>query len=111
MKLTNEEYSIIDSHLDEIKRIIINSSCSSLSIELRQAMTEIGVKYKLMQKASCSTCLYLAIARLYDWYKLDKKEIELIAEAEAAKVEAEAEQKVEVKPTKTKRKTKKKKES
>lgn len=111
MKLTNEEYSIIDSHLDEIKRIIINSSCSSLSIELRQAMTEIGVKYKLMQKASCSTCLYLAIARLYDWYKLDKKEIELIAEAEAAKVEAEAEQKVEVKPTKTKRKSNGKKES
>lgn len=109
MKLTNEEYSIIDNHLDEIKRIIINSSCSSLSIGLRQAMTEIGVKYKLMQKSSCSTCLYLAIARLYDWYKLDKKEIELIAEAEAAK--AEAEQKVEVKPTKTKRKSNGKKES
>lgn len=107
MKLTNEEYSIIDSHLDEIKRIIINSSCSSLSIELRQAMTEIGVKYKLMQKSSCSTCLYLAIAKLYDWYKLDKKEIELIAEAEAA----EAEEQVEVKPTKTKRKSNGKKES
>lgn len=105
MKLTNEEYSIIDSHLDEIKRIIINSSCSSLSIELRQAMTEIGVKYKLMQKASCSTCLYLAIARLYDWYKLDKKETELIAEAEAT------EEQVEVKPTKTKRKSNGKKES
>ena len=99
MKLTNEEYSIIDSHLDEIKRIIINSSCSSLSIELRQAMTEIGIKYKLMQKSSCSTCLYLAIARLYDWYKLDKKETELIAEAEAT------EEQVEVKPTKTKRKS------
>lgn len=106
MKLTNEEYSIIDSHLDEIKRIIINSSCSSLSIELRQAMTEIGVKYKLMQKSSCSTCLYLAIAKLYDWYKLDKKEIELIAEAEA-----KAEEQVEVKPTKTKRKSNGKKES
>lgn len=105
MKLTNEEYSIIDSHLDEIKRIIINSSCSSLSIELRQAMTEIGIKYKLMQKSSCSTCLYLAIARLYDWYKLDKKETELIAEA------AEAEEQVEVKPTKTKRKSNGKKES
>lgn len=105
MKLTNEEYSIIDSHLDEIKRIIINSSCSSLSIELRQAMTEIGVKYKLMQKSSCSTCLYLAIARLYDWYKLDKKETELIAEAEAT------EEQVEVKPTKTKRKSNGKKES
>lgn len=105
MKLTNEEYSIIDSHLDEIKRIIINSSCSSLSIELRQAMTEIGIKYKLMQKSSCSTCLYLAIARLYDWYKLDKKETELIAEAEAA------EEQVEVKPTKTKRKSNGKKES
>lgn len=110
MKLTNEEYSIIDSHLDEIKRIIINSSCSSLSIGLRQAMTEIGVKYKLMQKSSCSTCLYLAIARLYDWYKLDKKETELIAEAEAAKA-AEAEEQVEVKPTKTKRKSNGKKES
>lgn len=108
MKLTNEEYSIIDSHLDEIKRIIINSSCSSLSIGLRQAMTEIGVKYKLMQKSSCSTCLYLAIARLYDWYKLDKKETELIAEAEA---KAEAEEQVEVKPTKTKRKSNGKKES
>lgn len=108
MKLTNEEYSIIDSHLDEIKRIIINSSCSSLSIALRQAMTEIGVKYKLMQKSSCSTCLYLAIARLYDWYKLDKKETELIAEAEA---EAKAEEQVEVKPTKTKRKSNGKKES
>lgn len=107
MKLTNEEYSIIDSHLDEIKRIIINSSCSSLSIELRQAMTEIGVKYKLMQKSSCSTCLYLAIAKLYDWYKLDKKETELIAEVEAA----EAEEQVEVKPTKTKRKSNGKKES
>lgn len=106
MKLTNEEYSIIDSHLDEIKRIIINSSCSSLSIELRQAMTEIGIKYKLMQKSSCSTCLYLAIARLYDWYKLDKKEIELIAEAAEA-----AEEQVEVKPTKTKRKSNGKKES
>lgn len=105
MKLTNEEYSIIDSHLDEIKRIIINSSCSSLSIELRQAMTEIGVKYKLMQKSSCSTCLYLAIARLYDWYKLDKKETELIAEAEPT------EEQVEVKPTKTKRKSNGKKES
>lgn len=105
MKLTNEEYSIIDSHLDEIKRIIINSSCSSLSIELRQAMTEIGVKYKLMQKSSCSTCLYLAIARLYDWYKLDKRETELIAEA------TEAEEQVEVKPTKTKRKSNGKKES
>lgn len=110
MKLTNEEYSIIDSHLDEIKRIIINSSCSSLSIELRQAMTEIGIKYKLMQKSSCSTCLYLAIARLYDWYKLDKKETELIAEAEAAKAEPTEEQ-VEVKPTKTKRKSNGKKES
>ena len=105
MKLTNEEYSIIDSHLDEIKRIIINSSCSSLSIELRQAMTEIGIKYKLMQKSSCSTCLYLAIARLYDWYKLDKKETELIVEA------TEAEEQVEVKPTKTKRKSNGKKES
>ena len=105
MKLTNEEYSIIDSHLDEIKRIIINSSCSSLSIELRQAMTEIGVKYKLMQKSSCSTCLYLAIARLYDWYKLDKRETELIAEV------TEAEEQVEVKPTKTKRKSNGKKES
>lgn len=106
MKLTNEEYSIIDSHLDEIKRIIINSSCSSLSIELRQAMTEIGVKYKLMQKSSCSTCLYLAIARLYDWYKLDKKETELIAEAAEP-----TEEQVEVKPTKTKRKSNGKKES
>lgn len=109
MKLTNEEYSIIDSHLDEIKRIIINSSCSSLSIGLRQAMTEIGVKYKLMQKSSCSTCLYLAIARLYDWYKLDKKETELIAEVEAEA--AKAEEQVEVKPTKTKRKSNGKKES
>lgn len=106
MKLTNEEYSIIDSHLDEIKRIIINSSCSSLSIELRQAMTEIGIKYKLMQKSSCSTCLYLAIARLYDWYKLDKKETELIAEAAEP-----TEEQVEVKPTKTKRKSNGKKES
>lgn len=106
MKLTNEEYSIIDNHLDEIKRIIINSSCSSLSIELRQAMTEIGIKYKLMQKSSCSTCLYLAIARLYDWYKLDKKETELIAEAAEA-----TEEQVEVKPTKTKRKSNGKKES
>ena len=106
MKLTNEEYSIIDSHLDEIKRIIINSSCSSLSIELRQAMTEIGVKYKLMQKSSCSTCLYLTIARLYDWYKLDKKETELITEAAEP-----TEEQVEVKPTKTKRKSNGKKES
>ena len=106
MKLTNEEYSIIDSHLEEIKRIIINSSCSSLSIELRQAMTEIGVKYKLMQKSSCSTCLYLAIARLYDWYKLDKKETELITEAAEP-----TEEQVEVKPTKTKRKSNGKKES
>lgn len=106
MKLTNEEYSIIDSHLDEIKRIIINSSCSSLSIELRQAMTEIGIKYKLMQKSSCSTCLYLAIARLYDWYKLDKKETELIAEAAEP-----TDEQVEVKPTKTKRKSNGKKES
>lgn len=109
MKLTNEEYSIIDSHLEEIKRIIINSSSSSLSIELRQAMTEIGIKYKLMQKSSCSTCLYLAIARLYDWYKLDKKETELITEA--AEAAEPTEEQVEVKPTKTKRKSNGKKES
>lgn len=69
-------------------------------------MTEIGIKYKLMQKSSCSTCLYLAIARLYDWYKLDKKETELIAEAAEP-----TEEQVEVKPTKTKRKSNGKKES
>lgn len=110
MRLTKEEYLVITEHYEEIRRIIINSSCSSLSISLRQVMTEMGIKYKLMHKGSCSTCLYLAIGKLYDWYKLDKLEYDAI---EAAKVTEEVSEDISeepVKTTKTKRKSNGKKE-
>lgn len=68
MVFTDEEMKLIASHLPTIENIIVNHSCSNLSIAFRQDIKKLGDKMKLNYCTTCSSGIMNLVSRIYSQY-------------------------------------------
>lgn len=72
MVFTDEEMKLIATHLPTIERIIVNHSCSNLSIAFRQDMQKLADKFKLKFCTTCSSSIMNLVSRFYRIYNEQK---------------------------------------
>lgn len=65
---TDDEMKLIATHLPTIESIIVNHSCSNLSIAFRQDMKKLGDKMKLNLCTTCSSGIFNLVSRIYKQY-------------------------------------------
>ena len=63
-----EEMKLIKSYLPIIERIIVNNSCSNLTVAFRQDMKKLGEKMKLNFCTTCSSGIFNLVSRIYKQY-------------------------------------------
>ena len=63
-----EEMKLIKSYLPVIERIIVNNSCSNLTVAFRQDMKTLGEKMKLNFCTTCSSGIFNLVSRIYRQY-------------------------------------------
>lgn len=68
MTFTEEEMQIITNYLPLIEKIIVNNSCSNLTIAFRQDMTKLATKLKLNYCITCSSGIFNLVSRIYKLY-------------------------------------------
>lgn len=68
IKFTKEELKIIASYKTIIESIIVNQSCSNLTITFRQDMQKLGDKLGLNICATCSSGIFNLVSRIYRKY-------------------------------------------
>lgn len=68
MTFTDEEMQIITNYLPVIEKIIVNNSCSNLTIAFRQDMQKLATKLKLNYCITCSSGIFNLVSRIYKLY-------------------------------------------
>ena len=64
MDLTKEDYEILTPYLPIIENIVRNASCSNIPLDFRNAIVNMGKKYKTISCDCCNRELYLSLWRL-----------------------------------------------
>ena len=67
-EFTNEEMELIATHLPTIEKIIVNNSCSNLTISFRQDMKKLGERLGLNYCTTCSSGIFNLVSRIYKRY-------------------------------------------
>lgn len=65
---TDEEMELIATYLPIMEGIIVNHSCSNLSITFRQDMKKLGDKIGLNLCNTCSSGIFNLVTRIYNKY-------------------------------------------
>lgn len=68
MTFTDEEMQIITNYLPIMEKIIVNNSCSNLTIAFRQDMQKLATKLKLNYCITCSSGIFNLVSRIYKLY-------------------------------------------
>ena len=68
MTFTDEEMQIITNYLPVIEKIIVNNSCSNITIAFRQDMQKLATKLKLNYCITCSSGIFNLVSRIYKLY-------------------------------------------
>lgn len=68
MTFTDEEMQIITNYLPIMEKIIVNNSCSNLTIAFRQDMQKLATKLKLNYCTTCSSGIFNLVSRIYKLY-------------------------------------------
>lgn len=68
MTFTDEEMQIITNYLPVIEKIIVNNSCSNLTIAFRLDMKNLATKLKLNYCTTCSSGIFNLVSRIYKLY-------------------------------------------
>lgn len=68
MTFTDEEMQIVTNYLPVIEKIIVNNSCSNLTISFRQDMAKLATKLKLNYCTTCSSGIFNLVSRIYKLY-------------------------------------------
>ena len=67
-EFTNEEMEIIATHLPTIEGIIVNHSCSNLTVSFRQDMKKLGERIGLNFCVTCASGIFNLVSRIYKQY-------------------------------------------
>lgn len=73
MILTKDEIKLVEQHLDTIKIILNNKSCSVLTPEFRNAMNTIAKAHSLDFCRSCNSGMWRLCSLVYAAYDMEVK--------------------------------------
>lgn len=68
MDFTKDEMKLIKDYLPVIEKIVVNNSCSNLTIAFRQDMAKLGTKLGINICMTCSSGIFNLVSRIYRQY-------------------------------------------
>lgn len=86
--ISKQDYEILQSHINTIKTIVINQSCSVMSAQFRNDIRTLANRYGISYCSSCNSQIYKAVKQLYNYYiEYEKKLNKNVQRGEDTKIQ------------------------